>query len=378
MEPPEPIRILVVEDSLTVGNMLKELLEKEFSAQVEIARDCKSTRKMLSLEAFDIIMLDYRLPDGHGHQLLEETREMKNPPMAIMVTGYGDEQIAALSMRLGASGYVVKDDSLSSVLPEVVGKILEEIALKRAEDRLLESEERYRILADDSLMGIVIHDGFNIIYRNERVSAISGYPGEHFKTIKDLLDLLVPGERDRVIQYMKERLAGEDVPQVYDTRFVRKDGSVADVQLMNSLSKLKGKVVIIVTINDITERVKAEKALREEKAFIETTLNTMPDVFCVFDLQGNPIRWNTALREVTGYDDDEIRSMNASDFYGDDLRYQKEDLTKLFKGERGTFTSDILTKDGKSTPYEISGSLVRDDTGNLVAVCTIGHDISTR
>ena len=376
MEPPEPVRILIVEDSVTVAGMLEDLLVTDFDVEVELARDCESTRKLLSVETFDIIMLDYRLPDGHGHQLLEETRELDRPPLAIMVTGHGDENIAALSLRLGASGYVVKDNSLPSTLPDVIGKALDEIALRRAEDKLVESEERYRLLADSSLSGIVLHDGFNILYTNESVSVICGYPQEHFKTIKDLLNLLVPGERDRVVQYMKSRLSGEDVPRVYDTRLIRKDESIAEIQLMNTLTRLKGKLVILVTINDITERVNAQNALREEKAFIESALNTLPDIFCVFDLEGNVIRWNRTLCEVTGYSDDAIASMKTPEFFGENLQYGKETLSKMIKGERVTFETEIRTRDGNLIAYEISGSLLRDDQGNLVAVCTIGRDVS--
>ncbi len=378
MESPELVRILIVEDSLTVAGMLEDILETEFDVEVEIARDCKSTRKILSSETFDIVMLDYRLPDGHGHQLLEETKELDEPPLAIMVTGHGDEDIAALSLRLGAFGYVVKDSSLPSILPDVIGKALSEIALSRAEDKLLESEERYRLLADNSLSGIVLHDGFNVLYTNKSVSRIFGYPQEHFKTIKDILNLLVPEERGRVVQYMKSRLSGKEVPEIYDTRITRKDGSIAEIQLMNTLTRLKGKLVILVTINDITERVNAQNALREEKTFIEAALNALPDIFCVFDLKGNVIRWNRALCEVTGYKDDAIASMKVPDFFGEDLKYGKETLSKMIKGERGTFETDIRTRNGNRIPYEISSSLLRDNQGDLVAVCTIGRKITNR
>ena len=378
MDSSEPIRILIVEDSSTVAKMLKDLLEEEFSALVEITKNCASTREKLSSQTFDIIMLDYRLPDGHGHELLEETRAIVKPPLAVMVTGHGDEAIAALSLRMGASGYVVKDDTLSEALPEVMGKLIDEIALKQAEEKLQESEERYRLLVDTSMSGIFVHDGFNILYANEAVSTISGYPRDHFNTIKDVLDLLAPGERDLVVQHMKSRLAGEEVPQTYDTAFVRKDGSVANVQLMNTLSKLKGEPVIMVTVNDITDRKKAEEALKEQKAFIESALNAIPDVFCVFDLEGSILRWNNALSEVTGYRDEEISSMKASEFYGEDFQYGEESVHEMVEGRRGTFITTLLTKDHGSIPYELSSSLLRDHQGKLVAICTIGRDISAR
>jgi len=107
---------------------------------VETAENCALARNKLSSETFEIIILDYKLPDGDGLELLEEITTTDDHPPAIMVTGHGDEETAARSFRVFASGYVVKDDKLTTMLTEAVEKGLSELAIKNAE------KERERLL----------------------------------------------------------------------------------------------------------------------------------------------------------------------------------------------------------------------------------------
>lgn len=248
------IRILLVEDNVPVAQMMRELLERDFSARVEIARTCAAAREKLSTNDYDIVALDYRLPDGHGHELLERITFTDEHPPVIMVTGHGDEDIAALSIRLGASGYVVKDKNLTLRFSEAVNKALNEIALSEAE-------------------------------------------------------------------------------------------------------------------ND----------LRAEKAFLEAALDALTDLFCVFDAEGNIIRWNRALSEVTGYSNEEISNMNTRDIFGEgDFQYGRGGFVEIIKGGRKSFEAIARTKDGRKLPYELSGSFLHDDDGNLIGTCIIGRDISER
>ena len=99
MKAEEQVQILVVEDSSTVAVSIKDLLEDEFDAKVDIAGSCAAARERLENERYDVVALDYRLPDGHGHELLQTiTMDAEHPPV-IMVTGHGDEQIAAYDER---------------------------------------------------------------------------------------------------------------------------------------------------------------------------------------------------------------------------------------------------------------------------------------
>lgn len=375
----DSFRVLVIEDSETVAGMFKELLKEEFSAEVTVATNCEEARDALSGGTFDIVTLDYRLPDGHGHELLMEiTMEDDHPPV-IMVTGHGDEEIAALSLRLGASGYVVKDRGLNTMLIDAVNNALDEIALSAAESDLRESEERYRLLVEGSLFGIMVHDGFNILYVNDSAARISGYPRDHFENIKDVLDLLDPSEREKVVNYMRRRLAGEDVPEIYETSITREDGTRADVQLANAMADSGGRPIVMVTIVDITAQKTAQRRLEEEKAFLDAALDAINDIFCVFDLEGGLARYNRALLDRTGYSEEELSDRKMDElFMGGDFNTDSGELVRLLRAGNTVFFTSLIPKEGKDLPYELTVSLLEAPDGNDIAFCIVARDVSGR
>ncbi|MBN2168432.1 MAG: response regulator, partial [Actinobacteria bacterium] len=95
------LKILIVEDEPETAKMLGILLKNKVSAQSEAAPSCKSAREKLSESAFDLVTLDYQLPDGDGLSLLQEIIAIEESPPVVMVTGHGDEKTAVEAFRLG-------------------------------------------------------------------------------------------------------------------------------------------------------------------------------------------------------------------------------------------------------------------------------------
>ncbi len=121
------LRVLVVEDEPGTAYMIGKLLRKKLGSEVEVAGDLSAARRMLGLSYFDIVTLDYKLPDGTGLELLEEISEKGGHPPAIVLTGRGDEKTASQSFMLGAAGYVVKDEMIASALPEAIRRALQKV-----------------------------------------------------------------------------------------------------------------------------------------------------------------------------------------------------------------------------------------------------------
>lgn len=155
MKAEQPVRILVVEDDESAAAVMALALRKRWSADVMIAHDCASARELFREGSFDLITVDYSLPDGDGLELLEEIIGAENAPPVIIVTGRGDEETAARCLQAGAAGYVIKDQSLSTNLLPAIDRALE---LARAEAALRESEIRYRRLFEKATDGIILLD----------------------------------------------------------------------------------------------------------------------------------------------------------------------------------------------------------------------------
>ena len=167
-------RILVVDDDFDFACSLKMLLEREFSARVTTAGDCASARLALADSTFDVVTMDYELPDGNGVEVMEETVAAANHPPVVMVTGKGDEPTAARACLLGAAGYVLKDNKLNTMLVSAVRNALEHVHSAKL---LHDSEVRYRRLFESARDGILILDAKTglIIDANPFMTELLGY-----------------------------------------------------------------------------------------------------------------------------------------------------------------------------------------------------------
>ncbi|MEM7026998.1 MAG: sigma-54 dependent transcriptional regulator [Pseudomonadota bacterium] len=106
--------ILLVEDESVFAKAVKKHLQRQ-DFNVELAGDIETGRKLFEEKTPDIILLDMRLPDGSGLELLEEiTNSNSNPPVLVM-SAYGEVEDAVSAMKLGASDYLKKPVDLEEL-----------------------------------------------------------------------------------------------------------------------------------------------------------------------------------------------------------------------------------------------------------------------
>ena len=99
--------ILIVEDDITYGMMLKTWLGKK-GFNVASASNVTRARKHIETEDVDLILSDLRLPDHDGTELLRWLTEKQLSIPLIIMTGYADIQSAVQTMKLGARDYIAK------------------------------------------------------------------------------------------------------------------------------------------------------------------------------------------------------------------------------------------------------------------------------
>jgi two-component system NtrC family sensor kinase len=242
---------------------------------------------------------------------------------------------------------------------------------------LHEAELRYRTLFEQSPDGIVIIDEQGCIVEfNESAHRRLGYSREEFAKLclADIDASQSPEEIQASIRKVFEKGRAE-----FEVTHRTKDGDIRNVQVITQVLELSGRRMFHTLWRDITERKKAETALLSEKAFTESALNTLRDIFFVFTLKGRFVRWNDSLGRVTGYSNEEISSMQPVDFV------TKEEASHVLAAIRATMRNGhaslettIRTKAGREIPYEFSGSLLRDHEGMISGISGIGRDITRR
>ncbi len=133
-------RILVVDDDTAQAEMMREFLRLSGFKQIDRASDIHGFWQILSQHDYDIILLDYRLPDGTGLDVLDQMARRKRQIPVIMVTGQGNERIAAQAILRGASDYLLKSGDYLVTLPALIQKSIQAHNLKLSMQKSLEQD----------------------------------------------------------------------------------------------------------------------------------------------------------------------------------------------------------------------------------------------
>jgi DNA-binding NtrC family response regulator len=98
--------LLIVDDEKTTREGLRAALEERYD--IYIAEDAKVAMNLLESENFDVMLTDFRLPNEDGMKLIARAKSLAKPPVCILMTAYGSEELAVNAMKQGADDYIAK------------------------------------------------------------------------------------------------------------------------------------------------------------------------------------------------------------------------------------------------------------------------------
>ena len=132
-------------------------------------------------------------------------------------------------------------------------------------------------------------------------------------------------------------------------------------------------------LDDTVSRLEeSNDRLERQSAYTEHVLDGIRDIFYVIDEEGSLQRWNDSLREVTGYSDEQIESMNAVEFFAESERSRIADaVIEGFEAGSTQLEVPMVTADGEEIPYEFDASTLQNPEGETV-LAGIGRDVSDR
>lgn len=151
----EKNRVLIVEDNPEQYELVSDYLRLDGQYELVWARDIQSLWDLIKQEKFDIILLDFMLPDGTGLDALIQFPYRNITTPVIMVTGQGDERIATQALQHGASDYIVKNPDYVQALPSAIRKVIKDSKLQKAFQESLE-KNRYQALILNNVKDAVV------------------------------------------------------------------------------------------------------------------------------------------------------------------------------------------------------------------------------
>ena len=199
------------------------------------------------------------------------------------------------------------DPLLLSVMVDVGTQLGHLIERNGALAALRESEERFRSLIEGSIQGILIHRGRKALFANQAYADILGYDSPSEMLALESVDCHdAPYERARMQAYREARLAGGDAPTHYEYDAVRRDGSIVTLQNVVRVVNWDGRDALQRTVVDITERKRAEAALRVSEQRFKDFAGTAADWFWEVDKDFQFTHVTGGFEEIIGLSSEQI------------------------------------------------------------------------
>ena len=173
---------------------------------------------------------------------------------------------------------------------------------KESEEDLRESEEKFRKIAENSLVGMYIIQDSKFKYVNPRFAEITGYKTEELIDILGPLNTTAPESYQTVAENIENRVSGKMESIQYEFKIVRKDKSIIDVEAYGSRIMYQGRIAIAGTLLDITERKQYEKSLEESQRKYRELADFLPQTVFEMDLDGNLLFTNRSSFTAFKYD----------------------------------------------------------------------------
>ncbi len=328
---------------------------------------------------FDCVVSDYDMPDQNGLQFFESVRDSHPDLPFILFTGKGSEDVASDAISAGVDDYLQKQGGTGQYTL-LAHRITNAVAQYRSKQEIEASQERLSLFFEQSPLGALEWtESFDVARMNEKAEEILGFTEEEL--VGSSWRRLIPeSEQDGVAELFAEMLTESKAYDI-EQETLTSDGERIRCEWHHRVvrDELGDVITIFSKFQNVSQRVKREKELAEERAFTEQALDTLEDVFYVVETDGTLTRWNERLGAVTGHSDvtldgKDIRTLFAEDDH-DRISGAIEEAI-----ETGTATVEarLLTAASEEVSYELTGKRLTDPHGEFVGIVGIGRDLSER
>jgi len=376
------LKVLCLEDSSGDAEIMREILvDAGYNLSIEIVSTEKEFISLLNTQEFDIILADYKMPGFEAPVALQLLSKISPKTPFICVSGAIGEDIAVELLKMGAVDYVLKDRMAR--LPFAVQRALDEAKEAKlrlqAEIDLQKSELKFHTLAEMSTVGIFQTDiNGSTLYVNPQWCSISGISYDEALGHGWLKAVHNEDKEKTISGWIKATQVHSS--SIAEYRFIRNDGSIAWVmgQAVPEKNSKNEVVGYIGTITDITERKRAEQALRESEERYRTLVTFSPDPLYVH-VDGQITLVNPALCHMIGakHPSELIGKMVFDIVHPDFHAKVRERWKKVFNGEPVPLVEEkFICLNGTLVDVEVNAIAI--DWKGTRGVQVIARDITER
>ncbi|KKK46181.1 hypothetical protein LCGC14_1129740 [marine sediment metagenome] len=249
---------------------------------------------------------------------------------------------------------------------------------KQAEQKLKESEEKWRALSENSPAQIALLDlEQKILFINRTAPDLS-----QDEVIGKSVYIFVPKDYIQIAKESYKLVIDTGKPSSFTTEYISKDGSISFFDVWIGPIFESGKIVTLISHSlDITKRKKAEQKLKESEEKYRTLFESSKDGIIFSNMDGKIMDCNQAYLNMLGYTLVEIQEFSYQGLTPEKWYEMEADIVNnklLSRGYSGEYEKEYIRKDGTIIPISITVWLIKDDQRNNKGMWAIVRDITER
>ena len=263
------LKILHLEDNANDALLIEAMLARQgIACEIERVETREAFLAALERGGFDLILSDFSLPTFNGLGGLELAREMRPDVPFLFVSGTLGEDVAIEALKSGATDYVLKErlGRLAPAVRRAVEDAEERLALRRAEEAMIQSEHKYRHLFECLSEAALLADssGGRVIDTNRQAEILFGWPRSAIvgSNVARLLSTTTLEEYRR--HFTNSSGTGERT--VFEGEILTKDGRTIPVSVSATPILLHGRRLVLGLYRDVSDRKQAEAEIERLKS----------------------------------------------------------------------------------------------------------------
>ncbi len=246
---------------------------------------------------------------------------------------------------------------------------------------LSDEEVRFRRIADQAVEGIIVHRDDQILYANQRLIEMLGVAdiNELLGETGTVLRWVHPADRQRVANNIRDRMEGQDAERDYEFRLLGRSGETLWVNCRAGTIEWTGRPAVLATLFDITDKKRADEALRESEQLYRDIFALSPDIITLTRYESGEYRYvNEAFLNAFGYEEAEVIGRTSLDL---GIWQSPQERERLISAVRKTgvikdLELRVRRKDG--TPFIVSLAGTRLPFQGEPYLLLMGRDITAK
>lgn len=231
---------------------------------------------------------------------------------------------------------------------------------KQTEEKLRQSELKFRTLAESAAAAIFIYKNNKFCYVNPKAEELSGYTHQELLSL-NFMDIIHPEFKDQVKARMMMRMQGfEDSTANYETKIITKGGSARWLHITTATIEYDGGRAGLGTAYDVTEQKQVEQALQENKRYNRMLFESSPIGLALSRSDGTLVDINQAFADIMGRSIKDTLHLTYWAFTPEKYAEQERDQLAALDatGHYGPYEKEFIHQDGHLVPVLLSGLYV--------------------